>query len=479
MVQTFRPPKKSPRKKSKGAQQKLPLVELHIDAMDHEGLGVAKNHQPIVFVAGALPGETCRVALTEQKKNFCKGKVQEVILPSAERTDPFCPHFNECGGCQTQYIEHHTMLGLKQQAVSNLLRKLAGLDVTEQSADESLGNVWQAPIVANGQHYRRKARLAVDFRRENQPRIGYRGKGSNEVINISECAVLQTDLQKLLQPLSVLCPQLSSTRAIGHIELLQGDQLSEKEIVVSQPLVVFRMTKTIPDTDKALLAGFAKAQQCHLALEFKTGEYEVLVGEEAAIYYSLSQDVQMRVQPNDFMQVNAEVNRQLVNTALDWLNLTPQDKVLDLFCGIGNFSLPMANKVEQVFGLEGIPDMVQRAQNNAQLNGIDNVEFFCKDLEQKDALQKWTKVGINKVVLDPSRAGAKQLMAQIVELKPEKVLYVSCNPATFGRDIAVLTSELAGSKKGSLYSLDKIALLDMFPYTAHTEVVSLFVRREE
>lgn len=478
MVQTFKPPKKS-RKPNHNNARKQPEVELNVEAIDHEAVGIAKSHQPLVFVEGALPGEKCRVALTDQKKNFSKAKVIEVMMPHQDRITPFCQHFNTCGGCQTQYLDHQNMLELKQVAVTNLLQRMAGLEASD------LDQGWQSPVIAKGVNYRRKARLAVDFRRENQPLIGYRGKGSNQIVDINDCPVLQHDLLALLKPIKEVCANLQSTKAIGHIELLQGDEYEDvtasENLKASKPLVVFRMTKMITAHDKTALVDFAETNQCALALEYKAGEFEVLAGSEAAIHYCLPESVQLRVQPNDFMQINAEVNREMVATVLDWLELTSEDRILDLFCGMGNFSLPIAKKAGQVYGVEGVSDMVQHAHYNAQQNDISNVEFFCKDLEQTDALQKWSSIGINKVVLDPSRSGAKQLMEQIVELKPEKVLYVSCNPATFGRDIANLTASSStptGKKKGSLYKLDKIALLDMFPYTAHSEVISLFVRQK-
>lgn len=193
MVKTFRPPKKQ-RKPKRQHQQKLTQVELNIQSLDHEGQGVAREHKPVVFVSGGLPSERCKVALTEQKKSFCKGHVVEVLSAHPNRQQAFCPHFDDCGGCQTQYLDHLSMLELKQSAVANLLQKLAGIPANDDSH-------WQPAISVSGTHYRRKARLAVDFRDSSQRKIGYRGKGSNAVVSITECPILQPELQALLAPI--------------------------------------------------------------------------------------------------------------------------------------------------------------------------------------------------------------------------------------------------------------------------------------
>ncbi|MCY7294293.1 23S rRNA (uracil(1939)-C(5))-methyltransferase RlmD [Alteromonas sp. a30] len=466
MVKAFRPPKKTHHKKGKTSHQAL---RLEIDSLDHEGLGVAKQHSPIVFVSGALPGETCLVDITEQKKQVFKGRVKQVLQASRHRKEAICPHFNQCGGCQTQYVDHQTMLGFKQEAITQLLNKLGAVDI-EQDVP------WQSPILDSDVAYRRKARLAVDFRQEQSPRIGYRGKGTAEVINITSCPVLKPDLAALIAPIRTLCFELNNKRAIGHIELLQGDRQEGSEYVDTRPLVVFRMTKDLSQQDKQIISSFAQQQGCDVALELQNSRFEMLAGMSANIDYSLTNSISLKAQVTDFIQVNPVVNRKVVATAIEWLDIKTSDIVLDLYCGLGNFSLPVAEIAKQVVGLEGVPEMVQRASQNAQQNGISHVDFFCRDLDQPEALKKWLGLGVNKVILDPSRVGAKALMSQIAELKPEKILYVSCNPATFGRDIATLMQLKASNKRYVGYQLRKIALLDMFPYTAHTEVIALLER---
>jgi len=487
------------------------IENIHIDALDHEGVGVARGHSPVAFVSGALPGETCNVQISEAKKNFVKGHAIAIQQSHGARQAAFCSYFGKCGGCQTQYLDHHKMLDMKQQAVTGLLTKFAVFaDLAQTQAIES---AWQPALSGSGTGYRRKTRLAVDFRRSNDLRLGFRAQGSSEVISVHECAVLQPELNGLLTPLQNLVTELQNPGGIGHIELLIGDDVQADpdansnvtEPQNTQPLVIIRTTKTLPVADKNRLAEFAQQQHCGLALEIHQGEYEILSGEAAQIYYHLLDGNKLRALPNDFVQVNPEINRSMIAQAMQWLTVQPQDKVLDLFSGIGNFSLSLAKVADQVIGLEGVPEMVQRAKHNAQLNNIDNAGFYCQDLALPDALAIWRKKGINKVLLDPARGGAKALMPQIMELNPEKVLYVSCNPATFGRDIAALcggnapnretanknatdrqvaikhlagkTLKQAKPKAGVSYKLEKIALLDMFPYTAHTELMALFVRQ--
>ena len=517
MVKAFRPAGRSKHKatqprgaanaagKSLAAQrEQQPIIEaLQIDTLDHEGIGVARQHSPVAFVAGALPGEVCRVQVSENKKHFLKGHALAIQQAHPARQPAFCQHFGQCGGCQTQYLDHSAMLEMKQTAITGLLDKF-----TQRLTADTTSQVWQPALCGTGTGYRRKTRLAVDVRRSKDRRLGYRAHGSSDVISVRHCAVLQPELNRLLAPLQDLIEHLQNPNSIGHIELLLGDEASavtaDEASNVTQPLVVMRTTKTLPAADKQQLIAFAQHHACTLALETRQSEYETLSGEAAQIDYHLLDGNRMRALPNDFVQVNPDINRNMVARAVEWLSVQPEDNILDLFCGLGNFSLSLAKAANKVIALEGVSQMVQRGKFNAQVNQVDNVEFYCQDLASPDALAKWRGSGINKVLLDPARSGAKALMSQIMELKPEKVLYVSCNPATFGRDIAILcgnapskdtankvdteralaikhlagkTLKQAKPKAGVTYKLEKIALLDMFPYTAHTELMALLVRQ--
>lgn len=442
MVQVFRP------NRSQKSKQPKHLKDIEIQDLDHEAQGVAKAHQPILFVQGALPNERCNVQINELKKSVWKGQATKVLRASPLRQEAFCSSFAECGGCQTQYVSSSDMLEMKQSAIAHLIQKSMG--------DFAATIPWQGPLTDDDKGYRRKARLAVDARNPKQLKVGFRGKSSNNVVNITECPVLRPELQGLIPGLQKAINRLNSARGIGHIDLLQG---------VGQPLVSVRVTRPLSQSDTRQLVDFAKEHQCELLVESESGKYESLTEGPLTIGYPLPGNVAIYAYPNDFIQVNEAINEQAVTQALDWLQLNKDDQVLDLYCGLGNFSLPVSKNCRKVLGIEGVPEMVQRATSNAQKNGIDNVEFVCHDLNTDNWLQHADTKGINKVILDPARAGAGVAMQSIVELNPEIVLYVSCNPVTFGRDIAGLIKQK--------YKLEKISLLDMFPYTAHSELMAV------
>lgn len=441
MVQIYRP------KKAARPAKNLSL-KVKIDRLDHSAVAVCASHQPVLFVEGALPGEECEVLVVEQKPRFWRAKLAKVLLASEHRVQPFCPHFDICGGCQTQYAPPSVMLEAKQQAVSELIQRATGLTSLP----------WQAPLLDEAQAYRRKTRLALDCRDKARPIMGFRGKGSKQVMPIDECAILHTSLQALISPLSLLLTKMDNASAIGHISLLRGDNLSQ---------VCVRITRNLSQTDRALLLDFAQSFDCQLLLETQKDEFECLTHVEQELFYSLDGGIEIYLKPNDFVQVNASINQQMITQAMAWLELDKDDQLLDLFCGVGNFSLPMARQCKFVRGIEGVADMVQRASDNALKNSIENATFYHRDLSQANCLSDNEFAKCNKILLDPAREGAFELMAQLSKLKAEKILYVSCNPATFARDSKELLEQG--------YSLSRVGLMDMFPNTAHTELMALFV----
>lgn len=452
MVQIFRAPKgnnkagnKQGRKAPHHHQQKL---ELTIDQLDHHGQGVCRSHQPVVFVDNALPGEVCQISVSDKKSRFWKSTATHIIQPSAQRIEPFCPHFNQCGGCQSQYISPENMLRHKQSAVDVLLTKLGGKTPIN----------WQTPLAIPENAYRRKARLAIDSRQHNQFKVGFRAKNSKDVVAIEQCPVLTQPLQRLLPHLLATLHQLNNKNGLGHVSLLDTD---------GELQVTIRLTKTLSDKDKLTLTNLESSFGCEVVLESQRNQFESLSTAFSPAKYRLQDGIQIALSPNDFIQVNGALNQQMIQQAMHWLQLNAQDKVLDLFCGVGNFSLPMAQKVQQVVGIEGVADMVQQAKDNATLNQLDNVHFLKADLSQWNMLNDAEIRQCNKVLLDPARAGALEVIPQLKALQPQMVLYVSCNPATFARDMAEILN--------SGFRLDKIALMDMFPHTVHTELMALFI----
>lgn len=448
MVKVFKPGKSA---KKKPASQ---VTELQITALDHQGRGVAKT-SPVTFVEGALPGEICRARITTTRKNVRFAQAETIKTTADARQIPPCEYFASCGGCQTQYCQPKAMISYKQQALSSLIEKFTGI------AADALP--WQPVVSGGGQGYRRKARLAVDCRDRQHIKTGFRGKDGNTVVNISRCQVLHPALSQLLDPLNSLVKKLSGKRHIGHISLFYGTDGVQVTLRSTKPL-------SVDDMDK--LRRFQTSQQCHVQLEDNGHQLVSLYPKSAEARYALTLEhttLSLTLMPGDFVQVNDAVNQQMVQQALNWLELSDVDNCLDLFCGIGNFTLPIATTGARVTGFEVSAEMVQRAKHNAQQNGIQDVEFICGDLAQDDVLAKLDAMEFNKVLLDPARAGAYEAVQRLVALQPERILYVSCNPATFGRDIALLTSQG--------YHMAKISLLDMFPYTSHTEVMALFERK--
>lgn len=465
MVQVFRPGK-GPGKKGKKsvktqgrASGKKRVVK--IDHLDHEAKGVVPGSS-VTFVSGALPGETCRIEENSQHKQVIKARAIEVMDASPHRIAPFCPHFDVCGGCQTQHADSQYLLQEKQKAIGHLLQKQTKL------AKETLP--WQAPLLGDERGYRRKLRLAVDARHQ-QPKIGFRGH-NNDVVAISQCQVAEPALQVLLSPLFDMLRQLNGIQYVGHISLFSG---VSRDGLTSHVYLTLRITKALSETDLALLKTFEEQQQCTVILDRGEQGCGSLQGDAVHLHYVLQSDVgdslRLQLNPDDFVQVNAQVNQAMISQAQDWLDLSADDAVLDLFCGVGNFSLPLARQCRHVVGFEGVPEMVQMAQTNAQQNNIDNVTFISGDLSDAEVLAKMTNTKCNKVLLDPARAGAFEAVQQLLKMAPEAILYVSCNPATFGRDIAKI---LAAN-----YQLTKLSLIDMFPQTAHTELMGLFTHAKK
>ena len=321
---------------------------------------------------------------------------------------------------------------------------------------------WQDPLLDKAQGYRRKTRLALDCRNKNKAILGFRAKGSKQVVAISQCPILVKDLQDLIRPLQALIADMQQPGNIGHISLLKGDNAVQ---------VCMRLTRSLVQADRELLLAFSQLQGCQLLLESQKNQFEPLGEHGDELYYLLNDTIKIHLQPNDFVQVNANINQQMIAQAISWLELKQDDEVLDLFCGVGNFSLPMARVCKYVIGLEGVSDLVQRASDNALLNGITNTAFYQSDLSQADCLGDPQYLKCNKILLDPAREGAYELIPQLSKLKVEKILYVSCNPATFVRDTQLLLEQA--------YVLDKVALMDMFPNTAHTELMALFVLKHK
>ncbi len=420
-----------------------------VESLDHHGLGVCQSRHPVLFIEGALPGEVCKVRIDRQQKNHAHGTAQQILEPASQRQEPFCPHYQDCGGCQTQHIEPQYLQQARQQAVEQLIKRFAGTDAIP----------WCESISSAQQGYRRKTRLAIDNQHKGPLKVGFRGKNSNKVISVAHCPVLSDPLNAVLADLQPMLAKMKAVKRLGHVSLLQGDDGVQLCLRVKGAL-------NEPDQDLLRQFGQQKGIQCVIQADSPEG-YQTLDDAPAVRHYSPAPSVTLQVEPNDFIQVNGQVNQRMVAQALHWLQLSASDVVLDLFSGVGNFSLPMAQQAKQVIAIEGVDQMVFRAAQNAQRNLQSNIEPLHANLELQDWVTHTRQAGVNKVLLDPARAGAQFAVEGICQLQPERIVYVSCNPSTFARDVALF--------KQQGYQLAKINLIEMFPATSHTELMALLL----
>ncbi len=416
------------------------IITVTVNDLDPFGQGVARHQGKALFVPGLLPQEQAEVVLVEDKKQYARAQVKRRLNDSPQRVAPRCPHFGVCGGCQ----EQHASIELQQQSKRAALSRLMKRDVDDIIAAEPWG-------------YRRRARLSLNYQPKTQQlQMGFRKANSSEIIDVVQCPVLVPQLEALLPAVRECLTSLQSQRQLGHVELVQAD---------NGPLMVLRHTAALTAADKEKLERFSQTHGLSLYLAPQSEILEHIRGDEP--WYT-SDGLRLVFSPRDFIQVNDGVNQKMVRTALAWLDIQPQDRVLDLFCGMGNFTLPLAKAAASVVGVEGVPALVAKGRENAALNELQNVTFFHENLEEDVTRQAWAKHGFDKILLDPARAGAPGVMAHIIKLAPRRMVYVSCNPATLARDSEALLQ--AG------YRIQRLAMLDMFPHTGHLESIVLFER---
>jgi len=419
---------------------------LTVQRWDHEAQGISSHQGKICFIEGALPGEQVQCRFTELKKDYSRAVVQKVLQPATARIQPVCPSASQCGGCQLQYVAPEAALQLKQEAVAALLAHQLKINDLP----------WQPALSSSASGYRRKARIGIWFDKKGQQfQVGFRKAGSHEILDVPSCMVLSPVIAPVLPVLRDILPRMKQGSAITHAEVLDAD---------GQAFIVIRHIRPLPDSDKALL--MAAWPETSWLGEPDSDQFEAWQADQKQPQYSLASGQLLQFSATDFIQVNAAVNQDMVAQAIAWLMPEKSDQVLDLYCGIGNFSLAMAPLVAHVTGIEGITTMVQRARENATLNGYDNCTFAQADLHLPWHGLPWSQTKYQKVVLDPARAGAAGAIDEVAKLKPAQILYVSCNATTFARDARVLLA--------NRYRISKIGVMDMFPYTSHLELMALF-----
>jgi 23S rRNA (uracil1939-C5)-methyltransferase len=424
-----------------------------ITDISHEGRGVAHVDGKTVFIDDALPGEVVEWQRLKRNRNFDEGRLLRVIEPSPDRIEPRCAHFGVCGGCVLQHLSGERQLEFKQRQLTEALARIGKV-----TPDEVL-----PPLQSAVWNYRRRARLAARWvPKKSRTVVGFRERSTPYITDLKRCEVLQAPLDGLVEPLSELITALSVRNRVPQIEVAVADNAVALVIRVLEPLT---------DSDLELIRQFGRTHSVQMFLQ--PGGYETVAPVETAgepLEYRLPAfDVTLQFQPTDFVQVNGPLNQQMIERAVTLLAPAPGDRVLDLFCGLGNFSLPLARRAGQVVGVEGEESLVARARANAERNGLTNAQFFTANLaDESIASARWAGK-FDKVLLDPPRAGAKEVLPVVAKSGAGTVLYISCHPGSLARDAGILVHEHG-------YKLRIAGVMDMFPHTAHVESIALFTR---
>jgi 23S rRNA (uracil1939-C5)-methyltransferase len=435
------------------AERALSELELTIDDLSHEGRGVAHVDGKAWFVAGALPGERVRARRTAKHRQYDEAEVLEVLEASPDRVVPTCPHFGTCAGCSLQHLAPAAQIAAKQRT---LLENL-----------ERIGHVTPARVLAPLQGapwgYRRRGRLSAKWvEKKGRMLVGFRETNGRYVAELTRCPVLHPAIGERIEPLARLIESMAARSEIPQVEFAVGD---------GQGALVFRHLVELGAEDRARLVGFARETGLYIYLQSGgLDSVQALEPADAALSFALAAyDVTLAFRPLDFIQVNDDINARMIDHALALLDPQPGDRVLDLFCGLGNFTLPLARRAAHVTGVEGEAGLVQRARDNAALNGIGNVEYHAANLAEDQRDASWARAKHDLVLLDPPRAGAAEVLAYLPRKDTRRVVYVSCHPASLARDAGVLVRE-------HRFKLAAAGVMDMFPHTGHVESIAVFER---
>jgi 23S rRNA (uracil1939-C5)-methyltransferase len=430
--------------------------ELDITALDSKGLGLAVFNEKKLHVFDALPGEKVVARHMFGRNQRGKAETLKVLQPSVDRVQPLCPYFGLCGGCSLQHMSMEAQLARKEAVLLQFLKEVGQVEPASVYAPLS-GAQW---------NYRRKARLSVrDVAAKERVLVGFRERNSSYVADMDECHVLRKEIADALPKLSRLLETLECRATIPQIEVACGDERSA---------LIFRHLQAFSANDVESLRSFARETGLGIFLQAAGPDsIQPLGPEDLQLEYAIEAlDLRFQFEPLDFTQVNAGLNQQMVMRALELLDPQPEDNVLDLFCGLGNFTLPLAIRAGRVTGVEGSEQMVERACSNARLNGLDNVEFHSADLYRFCDTPPWPLMDYNKILLDPPRSGAQELLPWIASSKVNRVLYISCNPETLARDAGILVNQCGFKLRGA-------GIINMFPHTPHSEAIALFERHTE
>lgn len=432
-----------------------PAREAVIESLDHEGRGVTHVDGKTIFIDGALPGERVRFVSHRVKPRFEVADVERVLEASPQRVTPPCPHFGVCGGCSMQHLEATAQVAVKQRVLEDALWHLARTRAGEL----------YPPIVGSAWGYRYRARLTVRMvPSKGGVLIGFHERRSSYVAPMDECAILPPHVSAMLPRLQALVAGLSAPDRLPQIEIAVGEGVT---------VLVFRHLHAFTATDEARLAAFSRDEGVQVwgQLSGPDSARRLFPAEAPGLAYTLPEfGVSMAFRPTDFTQVNMGINRLLMRRAMQLLDPRPGERIADLFCGLGNFSLPIAKLGARVVGVEGSDALVRRAGENARANGLEaRSEFYAANLFEATEDSIAALGHLDKMLIDPPREGAVAVVKALGPSAPQRIVYVSCNPATLARDSAVLIHE-----KG--YRLKGAGIANMFPQTSHVESIALFER---
>ncbi|MBI1174345.1 MAG: 23S rRNA (uracil(1939)-C(5))-methyltransferase RlmD [Sideroxydans sp.] len=426
-----------------------------IESLDHEGRGIAHADGKVIFVEGALTGERVTYSSYRKKPSYEQAKVGQLLKPSFMRVQPKCVNFDVCGGCSMQHLEVRAQVAVKQRVLEDNLQRIGKVKAA----------TILPPIYGQPWGYRQRARLSVrHVLKKDRTLVGFREKNGKYVADMQHCEILTPKIAGLLPMLGKLNESLSIRDAVPQIEVAVGEQVD---------VLVLRIMRALSLEDEAAIRLFADTHGVQFWLQTKGPEtvqpfYPL---DAPALSYSLPEfDVEMPFAPTEFTQVNSGMNRLMVSRAIRLLAPQPHERIADFFCGLGNFTLPIARRGAQVLGIEGSAALVRRAQQNAAHNGLSgHAKYAAMNLFEMDGPTLAELGAFDKWLVDPPRDGAIELVKAIGDNGPRRIVYVSCNPATLARDAEVLVHV-----KG--YALKAAGVMNMFPQTSHVESIAVFTR---
>ncbi|MDC0038605.1 23S rRNA (uracil(1939)-C(5))-methyltransferase RlmD [Gammaproteobacteria bacterium] len=431
----------------------MTTIDISITGLTNNGRGIAEHDGTTWFVDDALPGEIVRAAITNKRKRARRAKSLITLQASADRVVPRCEYFGVCGGCVMQHLSIDGQLRHKQLNVVAAMKRHGVAFVAERMKGIS-PSAWG---------YRRKGRLSVRYvPKKGGVLVGFRELEKSYVTDLKRCHTLVPELSALLPSLKAQLQQLGGRERIPQIEIASGTNVLA---------IIVRYLTPCSEQDLLQLISFGREQNVRIYLQ--SGGPDTIVplekqGESLSYRIRASGDT-IKFLPTDFIQVNDVANQEIVDSVLQMLAPTSRDRVLELFCGLGNLTLPVASSIERVVGVDYDDGLLRRAKDNALFNHKDNVEFRHADLTENPGGQWWAVEGFTKLLLDPPRSGALEILTAIVPtLAPERIVYASCNPETLARDAALLTARFG-------YRLEAIRVVDMFAHTGHVETIALFV----